>query len=200
MKPRVSGRNRILKWKCIPDEDIFLYARSCRKAAETTMRTMKLDGEPFAAFDACAIVFLYRYAVEVHLKALVLGDGGNFLTTKPDPLSVYKTRSLSWLGQFACQIVAAVGWEGEFRCEGIESLADFKVFIDELNDSGPASFGFRISIAPPVPDSDAATLAPAVREFVRRTEALLELLERTADGLAAEWDLRSEGGAPPTIH
>ncbi len=76
MKPPDSRRNRILKWKKIPNDDIFLYARSCRKAAETAMRKMELDADPFAAFDACAIVFLYRYAVEVYLKALVLAGCG----------------------------------------------------------------------------------------------------------------------------
>jgi hypothetical protein len=32
-----------------------------------------------------------------------------------------------------------------------------------------------------------------IREFARRMDALLELLDSTADALAAEWDLRSDG-------
>ena len=44
------------------------------------------------------------------------------------------------------QIVTAVGWVDEFKCEGVESLPDFKAFIDELNDSGPASNGFTIPV------------------------------------------------------
>jgi hypothetical protein len=45
-----------------------------------------------------------------------------------------------------------------------------------------------------------------VLEFVRRLDTLLELLERTADGLAAEWDLRSDATTTdgndfkPTVH
>ena len=34
----------------------------------------------------------------------------------------------------------------------------------------------------------------AVQEFVRKMDALLELLAAIADALAAEWDLRSEPG------
>ena len=74
-----APRRKLLKWECIPDDDIYLYGRSCRKAAETMMGNIELDGNPFAGFDACSIISMYRYAVEVHLKALVLGDGGNFL-------------------------------------------------------------------------------------------------------------------------
>ena len=74
---------------------------------------------------------MYRHALELHLKALILGDGGNFLVTKPDRLSVYKTHSVSWLAQFVCQIVTALNWEKEFRCDGIETLADFKIFVED---------------------------------------------------------------------
>ena len=53
---------------------------------------------------------------------------------------------------------------------------------------------------------DPATILPA---FVRRLDALLDLLDSTADALAAEWDLQSEaavvgmdwkdnGGCEPT--
>jgi len=57
----------------------------------------QLDSGQLTEFDASPIVFMYRHAVELHLKALVLGDGGNFLATKPDTLSIYKTHSVPWL-------------------------------------------------------------------------------------------------------
>jgi len=47
---------------------------------------------------------MYRHALVLHLKALVLGEGGNFLATRPDALSAHKTHSVSWLAQFVCQI------------------------------------------------------------------------------------------------
>ena len=47
--------------------------------------------------------------------------------------------------------------------------------IEELNDAGPASYGFRIPVISEA--SDPRSLALAVREFAGRTEALLELLE-----------------------
>ena len=35
--------------------------------------------------------------------------------------------------QFVCEIITAVKWEKEFRCEGIENLADFQTVIEELS-------------------------------------------------------------------
>jgi hypothetical protein len=193
-----------MKWQLLPDDDVFVYAQSFRRATTAMMKAVDIEGSPFAAFDACPVMFLYRSAVELALKALVLGEGGNFLATRPDRLSVYKTHSLSWLAQFASQIVSAVGWEAEFTCEGVADLTDFKTVVQELNDSGPAVYGLR------VPVGDPESLSSAVREFARRTEALLTMLEETADALAAEWGMRSEGGddesrhnggqLPPTVH
>jgi hypothetical protein len=194
----MKGTERILNWQQLSDGDIFLYAQSFRRRAAAMFDAVDLEASPLATFDAASVIFLYRYAVELSLKALVLGEGGNFVDREEDRLSVYKTHSLSWLGQFASQIVKAVGWEAEFHCEGIANLTEFKKFMGELNESDPlASYACRIPVA-----ADPASLAVAVREFARRTEALLNLLERTADGLAVEWDLRSDRSDefPPTVH
>jgi len=187
-------------WRNVPDRDLWRYARSFHKAAKTLAGSLQLDASPFSDFDVSPVVFMYRHAVELHMKALVLGDGGNFLATKPDALSVHKTHSVSWLAQFVCQIITAVKWEKEFKCEGIENLADFKAVIEELNAVNPGSYVFRCPVDPQSKSS--------VMEFARRMDAVIDLLESTADGLAAEWDLRSEapteangngGGFEPTI-
>src|SRR6266481_5231118 len=136
----VTGRNE----HGVPERDLFLYARPFHKAAKTLAGALELDSGPFSEFDACPVVFMYRHAVELHLKVLVLGDGGNFLATKPDTLSVHKTHSVSWLLQFVCQIITTVNWEKEFKCEGIENLADFKAVIEELNAVDPGSYLFRL--------------------------------------------------------
>ena len=78
----------------------------------------------------------------------MLGGGGNFLETKPDMLSIRKTHSLPWLAQFISQIITAVKWEPEFKCEGLESLAHFKAVIDNLNEGIALPVGMnRVRIA-----------------------------------------------------
>jgi hypothetical protein len=188
----------------VPPQDLFLYARSFHTAAKKLAEAPKFDSGPFSDLAACCpVVFLYRHALELHLKAMALGEGGNFLATKPDPLSIYKTHSVTWLGQFVCQIVTALKWEKEFRCAGIDNLEDFKAVVEGLNAVDPGQYVFRI------PGQTEAKGAFDVRGFPTMMDALLELLDSTADALAAEWDQRSGtvaleadgqgGGFEPTI-
>jgi hypothetical protein len=145
--PTPGQHNPSSKCYGIPAADLFLYARSFHTAAKTLARSLQLDASPFADSDVSPGVFMYRHAVELHLKALVLGEGGNFLATRPDALSVHKTHSVSWLAQFVCQIVSALKWEKEFRSEGIETLTDFKAVIEELNAVDPGSYVFRLPVS-----------------------------------------------------
>jgi hypothetical protein len=92
----------VLNRRHLPADDLFLYAQSFHKAAKTLAAAFQADANPSAEADASAVVFMYRHAVELYLKAIALGEGGNFLATKPNALSVHKTHSVSWLAQFVC--------------------------------------------------------------------------------------------------
>jgi hypothetical protein len=39
--------------------------------------------------------------------------------------------------------VTALKWENEFKCEGIENLADFKAIIEDVNSVDPGPYAFR---------------------------------------------------------
>lgn len=164
-------------------DDLFLYARSFQKAAQALAESLQVEGNPVSEVDYSPVVFMYRHALELHLTALVMGDGGNFLATKPDPLSIHKTHSASWLAHFVAQIVTALKWEPEFRCVGIENLDDFKAVVESVNSVDPGSYAFRLTATKGVFD---------VRGFAARMDALLALLDATADALAAEWDSRND--------
>jgi hypothetical protein len=181
---KTGPRSAVLNRRNVTPQDLFLYARSFHAAAKKLAEAFESGSSPFTDFNACPVVFMYRHALELHLKALVLGDGGNSLATKPDPLSVHKTHSVSWLTQFVCQILTALKWEPEFRCVGIENLDDFKAVVESVNSVDPGSYVCRI---PNV----------AISEFARKMDALLDLLDSTGDALAAEWDLRL--GAVPEL-
>jgi hypothetical protein len=182
----------------IPEKDLFLYARSYHKAAKALAGSLQPDATPFTECDVSPVVFMYRHAVELHLKALVLGEGGNFLATKPDTLSIYKTHSISWLAQFVCQIIAAVKWEKEFRCDGIDNLADFKAVVEESSAVDPGSYVFWLPVSTEGQDAVRGGGKLTIREFVLRMDALLELLNSTGDALAATWDMHSKETAIET--
>lgn len=177
-----------MNWRNLDVGDYFLYARSFHVAAKTLARTLGNNPGPIPDFDLCPVLSAYRHAVELHLKVILLGEGGNFLATRPDELSVHKTRSLSWLAQFVAQIVTTLEWEEEFRAEGIHDLADFKAAVAETNEIDPTFQAFRCPANPEHPETAKST----VLEFVGRLDVLVDLLAQTADSLAAEWDLRSD--------
>jgi hypothetical protein len=81
--------------------------------------------------------------------------------------------------------VTKLGWEGESKCEGIDTLVDFKVWVAKANTVDPGMYVFRSPVDPHT--------RIALQEFARTMDLVLELLERTADVLAAAWDMRSEG-------
>jgi hypothetical protein len=179
-------------WHNGSDIEISLYARCLHRAAKKLIETLDPEPNPKTAWDASSVVLLYRQAVELGLKSLV-GEGSNFLPSPIDSITLYKTHSLRWLGQIVCQIIKTVGWEKEFKSDGAGSLADFSALVGELEALDPVA----VAVNPAnrrrdfsVPDQ----LQPAnVIRLARKLDGLLDLLNATADALAATWDLQAEG-------
>ncbi len=196
-------------WHNGGDIEIGLYARSLHKAAKTLIATLNLKPNPKTAWDACPAIVLYRQSVELRLKALV-GEGSNFLPSPTDPITLYKTHSLRWLAQIVCQIIKAVRWEDEVKCEGVATLADFSAVVNELEALDPVSIAVHSGSRARDGSVPPQLQPPKVVEFAKKLDSLLDLLDSTADSLAAEWDLRSGGAAiepdldgggfEPTIH
>ena len=201
-KAKAETANR--SWHNGADIEIDTYARSLQKAARTLIET--LDPEPNfkTAWDAGPVIVLYRQALELRLKALV-DEGGKFLPSPTDHLTLYKTHSLRWLSQLVCQIIKAVEWERSFVCEGVASLADFSALVNELEALDPVSCAVQSGVR------DGSVLPqlqpPNVLRIAKRLDALLDLLDVTADVMAATWDQRAEGRSlqagdniKPSIH
>jgi hypothetical protein len=176
-------------WHNGGDIEIMMYARSLHRAAKSLIASLDLQPNPVTAWDACPVVLLYRQAVELQLKALV-GEGSNYLPSPTDPLTLYKTHSLRWLAQIVCQIIRAVKWESEFKCEGVSSLANFSALVNELEALDPVACAVRsVSRDGSVPPQ---LQPPNVVQFAKNLDGLIDLLDATADALAAEGDLRTD--------
>src|ERR1035441_7172993 len=193
LKSKAVAQSADRSWHNGGDIEIHLYARSLHKAAKTLIATLDLEPNPKKAWNACPVILLYRQAVELGLKTLV-GEGSNFLPSPTDPITLYKTHSLRWLAQIVCQIIKAVRWENEFKCEGIAKLADFSAVVNELEALDPVSIAVHSGSRAHDGSVPHQLQAPNVVRFAKRLDFLLTLLDVTADALAAEWDTREEGG------
>ncbi len=176
-------------WHNGGDIEIGLYARSLHRAAQTLIKSLELEPNPKTAWDACPILLLYRQAIELHLKFLV-GEGGNFLPTPTDSITLYKTHSLRWLAQIVCQIIKSVKWEKEFRCEGISTLAEFSAAVAELEALDPVVLAVHSGNRTADGWVPPQLQPPNVVRFAKKLDVLIDLLDSTADGLAAASDLR----------
>ena len=140
----------------------------------------------------------------------MVGEGSNFLKSRTDPISLSHTHSLRWLAQIACQIIKAVRWESNFKCEGVASLADFSALVNDVELLDPVTQAIRSSRAKRANSISQYYATFDVVQFAKRMDGLLDLLDVTADALAATWDQHAEvsgeedfqpaDGIKPTIH
>jgi hypothetical protein len=200
-KPKPRTRSRLPSWHNGGEIEIGFYARSLHNAAKTLIASLDLRPNTKGAWDACPVILLYRQSVELHLKALV-DQGGEFLKERTDSISLAKTHSLRWLAQIVGQIIRAVKWENEFKCEGVSSLADFSALVDELEALDPVAVAVRPDNRRPDGWVPIQLLPPNVVQFAKRLDGLLDLLDATADGLAATKDIMEDETGPgitPTV-
>jgi len=190
-RPKTGSRSFRESWHNGGDTEIFLYARSLRLAAKTLAGTLEADQNARTDWDVCPVVLLYREALELHLKSLV-GEGSNFLKKRTDPISLSGTHSLRWLAQIVCQIIRTVGWERDFTCEGVSSLADFSALVNEVECFDPVARAIRSSRAGGTNSVSQYYRTFNIVQFAEALDGLLDLLDVTADGLAATWDQRGE--------
>ena len=173
------------------DLELHLYAKSLQRSAQRLLATLDLSAETLREWDTAPVILLYKEAVELQLKA-VIGEGSNFLKMKTDHVTLSTTHSIRWMAQIVCQIIKKVGWEGQFQCAGISTLANFSALIKDLDAVDPVSCvrysdrgGALGDVPPGLRKSDVVALAP-------KLDVLLDLLDATADALAATWDLRND--------
>lgn len=177
------------EWHNGADIEIHLYARSLHKAAKLLLEKLDWNENSKTGWDVGPIILLYRQAIELHLKALV-GEGCKFLPSPTDHITLFKTHSLRWLAQIVCQIIKAVQWETEFKCEGVSNLAEFSAVIAELENMEPVSAAIHADTKNRNPGEVPPQLSKAkVREIASKFDALIDLLAATADGLTATADL-----------
>ena len=187
--------NTVLNWNNDPEGEFSVYALAFHTAAKTLVANSDLDRTAKSDWDACPVVFLYRHALELYLKAIVLGDGSNILESKPAPASIYRTHSLLKLLPIVCEIVKAFGWEQSLTCDGVADVAAFKSIVSELHALDPGSYAFRYPIDTEGHGAVKSHLTFSVLAFARQMDAVLDLLDNTAWALEAEWGVRSEAAA-----
>lgn len=116
--------------------------------AATTLREEFESKNGYNDLDGCPIVFLYRHALELFLKAVC--DYGNTLSVlleEPDlnTPDLFKDHSLSRHLKTLKAIFSAVGWEEDYSNMGLEDPV-FEEVIREFDKVDYGSFAFRYPV------------------------------------------------------
>jgi hypothetical protein len=86
---------------------------------------------------------LYRHALELFLKGILLGRGGELVDPPP---AISASHSLEKLLPDVRRIFAECGWDKTFGSKTVTSFDDFTVIVAELDRADPKSFSFRYPV------------------------------------------------------
>lgn len=183
--------NVVLNFVGSPKTEFRVYASAYRRAGRSLAVSLAAKGG-YRDLDACPIVFLYRHALELYLKAIVrrgqdlVSLAGKKLPITPGALE--RRHDLSPLLKPIRYIFRHLGWTWNTEVEGVRTLEDLKKFLREIDQLDSGSYTFRYPVDTKGKSSVSRHFCFNVLEFAKQVEGALGLLEGTADNLEEEWD------------
>ena len=195
---RVESRRRadyvLLNWLGEPIDHFSLYAEAYHKAGRKLVDEYGSTGA-LRDFEAAPIVFLYRHAFELYLKAVVLIGSKIIRPQGGEGMALDRILSSHRLTDFiphVQKIIWAVGWSWDMGVDGLRTEADFGQLVRELESVDPGSYTFRYPT-----DRDGGCALPErfefnVRSFADRLDPLLESLSGAVTGLEEHWNVAAE--------
>jgi hypothetical protein len=182
-----GGReNMVLNWHNAPEKEFRHYAKAFWNAAQDLISNGDMDSGPAGDFSGCPIVYLYRHALELYMKGILLGKGGALLNPRPTDKEIFDAKhSLKKLLPDIRRLFKRRGWDKRFGKESVLTLNDFEAVVNELEDVDGKFFSRY-----PVDKGGRGTVdhhfSFSVQKFARIMDDVLNTLDGTFDCLDAE--------------
>jgi hypothetical protein len=174
--------------------DLSAFAAGYHEAGKTLISNIEA-AQGYRDYDGYPILFLYRHALELYLKAIVYRGAqllGLISDEKVRTEKLLTSHKLTRLLPTIEAIFKAVGWEWDFEVSGLKSFGDFADLIKEIEKIDPQSYCFRY----PVNTTSEAALPKHfivnVVNFGKKMDSLLDLLSGAMTGLEEHWDNTAE--------
>ena len=174
--------------------DLSAFAAGYHEAGKTLVSNIEA-AQGYRDYDGYPILFLYRHALELYLKAIVYRGAqllGLISDEKVRTEKLLTSHKLTRLLPTIEAIFKAVGWEWDFEVSGLKSFGDFADLIKEIEKIDPQSYCFRY----PVNTTGEAALPKHfivnVVNFGKKMDSLLDLLSGAMTGLEEHWDNTAE--------
>lgn len=141
--------------------------------------------------DVVPIVFLYRHALELHLKSIVLIGRKLFsLEGRPDPFTgdPLGCHAMTRLLEAATTIFEYMGWKWEGELKGLGTYVDVESLIHEFDAVDSGSYTFRYPTDRKGRDSVKPHFTFDVAELAKKLDPIVEYLSGASIGLDDAWD------------
>lgn len=174
--------------------DLSAFAAGYHEAGKILVHKME-SSSGYRDYEGYPILFLYRHALELYLKAIVYRGAqllGLISDEKPSTEKLLTSHKLTRLLPTIEAIFKAVEWEWDFEVSGLKSFDDFADLIKEIEKIDPQSYCFRY----PVNTTGEAALPKHfivnVVNFGKKMDLVLDLLSGAVTGLQEHWDNTAE--------
>lgn len=179
----------VLNWHGAPIEEFGYYAEAYHCAAMALVKQYGTTGA-LRDIEASPILFLYRHAFELYLKAFAL-QGAKILELAGKPLvveEIFTNHDLAKLVDCFESIIETVGWSWDMGIEGFQKKSDFVSLVKEFQSIDPKSFAFRYPT-----NKKGEGLLPShfsfnLLDFSEKIDPLLKTLDGALSGLNDFWD------------
>lgn len=195
----------VLNWHDTPEEEFTFYAEAYHIVAKEAVAALQknlqigLHRSPIDDFRAYPVVFLYRHALELYMKAVILIAAPMLKIENIGEINrenLLKTHSLDTLRQKLEQVFDAYEWDWDLGAPHFRTHEDFCKIILELHEVDKGSYAFRY----PLDTKGNASLTPFFEfnlfEFCKILDELFPALEGAAfaayEDLQLEYELMAE--------
>lgn len=175
-------------------DDLAPFAKGYHQAGKRLAGMLEASSG-YRDFDGYPILFLYRHALELYMKAIVY-RGAQLLhlldIETQDMPKLFKCHSLSELLPGVKAVFKGIGWTLDMETAGIRNFEDFEELLRGIEELDPGSYSFRY----PTNTKGQAALkhhtVVHVIGFSRNMDPILDLLDNVFLELHEEFDATAE--------
>lgn len=168
--------------------DLESYAAGYHKAAKALAARMRRSQHPLH-FDGFPLLFLYRHALELYLKAVIyLGTQLVFIRGGPeiDLDDLWKEHRLGVCVGLLKKVLSELAWIDGFKTRGIRSFRDFEKLVEKIGRIDAKSYAFRYPIDTKGHRALPERFSMNALGFAKSLDPVLDFLDTAIFGMNAE--------------
>ena len=184
--------NVVFNFSPNPIDDLTAFALGYREAGHVLAGRIAA-ARGYADYDGYPILFLYRHALELFLKAIVYRGAklvGLISEETVDTRRLFERHELTRLLPAIRAIFTQMNWD--FEALGLDSYDDFASFIQTLDSIDPGSYAFRYPINRAGQAHLPRNFVVNVVEFADLMDNMLRFLEGTVTAIDEHWQAEAE--------